>query len=169
MHKPWDRKMKRLFREMPQDLLEWIVPGAQFKGVVSAELAGEPINADHLYDVTLNGKHFLLHIEFQRNRDSKMAERIWEYNVRASLLYSYPVWSCVIYLKKDGTITKSFLTRELPNGRLVHRFDFKVIKLWEIPVMELKDKGLVGLLLCSYLFLPMMWYDNNVEIERTFI
>lgn len=146
MHRPWDRKMKRLFKEIPHDLLEWIIPGAQFEGVISTELDGEPVNADHLYDVRLDGQRFLLHVEFQRNRDSRMAERLWEYNVRASLQYDCPVWSCVIYLKKDGSVTKPFLTRTLPDGRVVHRFEFEVIKLWEIPTRELKEKRLVGLL-----------------------
>jgi len=138
--------MKRLFKEIPHDLLEWIMPGAQFDKVISTELDGEPINADHLYDISLDGQRFLLHIEFQRNRDSRMAERLWEYNVRASLQYSCPVWSCVIYLKKDSTVTKPFLTRTLPDGRVVHQFQFEVIKLFEIPTWELQEKGLVGLL-----------------------
>lgn len=54
MHKPWDRKMKRLFQEIPQDMLEWIIPGTQFDGVVSTELDGEPIHADHLYNVSIS-------------------------------------------------------------------------------------------------------------------
>lgn len=34
----------------------------------------------------------------------------------------------------------------MPNGRAVHRFDFDVIRLWEIPTKELKQKRLEGLL-----------------------
>lgn len=137
--------MKRLFREVPQDLLEWLIPGAHFSAVVSAELDGEPIHADYLYEITLQGKSCLLHIEFQRSRDSKMAERLWEYNVRASLQYGYPVWSCVIYLKKENTRAEPFLIRELPNGKVIHRFVFDIIRLWEIPTQELMEKRLIGL------------------------
>ena len=145
-HKSWDRKMKRLFRRAPEDIVQWLFPGAEFHEVVSPELDGETIYADHLYEVTLHGKRFLLHIEFQRNHDPYMAERLWEYNVRATLQYGCPVWSCVIYLKKGSTIEQAFLIRELPNGQSVHRFDFSIIRLWEVPTKELKERGLPGLL-----------------------
>ena len=74
-----------------------------------------------------------------------MAERLWGYNVRATLQYDCPVWSCVIYLKKVKTIEQALLVKELPNGQTVHRFDFSIIKLWEIPTEELWEKGLPGL------------------------
>jgi hypothetical protein len=32
-----------------------------------------------------------------------------------------------------------------PNGEVIHHFHFKVIKLWEIPAMMLKQTGLVGI------------------------
>src|SRR5260370_22026579 len=102
MSRPWDRKMKRLFRKAPQDIVQWLFPEAEFHNVVSTELDAEPIFADHLFDVSLQGKHFLLHIEFQRNHDPDMATRLWKYNVRATIEYDCPVWSCVIYLKKES-------------------------------------------------------------------
>lgn len=146
MRIPWDRRMKRLFQEAPQDLVAWLFSGAQFVNIVSPELEGEPLFTDVLFEVILNGQRFLLHIEFQKRRDASMAERLWEYNVRATLQYKLPVWSCVIYLKKDRVLENPFLVRALPNGQAVHRFDFEIIKLWEIPTRELKEKGLVGLL-----------------------
>jgi predicted transposase/invertase (TIGR01784 family) len=146
MRKPWDRRMKQLFREAPQDLVEWIIPDAKFITIVSPELEGEPIFTDILFEVLLNEERTLLHVEFQKKRDSHMAERLWKYNVRATLQYHLPVWSCVIYLKKVSTVVKPFLIKELSNGRSIHRFDFQVIKLWEIPKHKLKEKGLVGLL-----------------------
>lgn len=145
VHKPWDRRMKRLFRKAPEDIVRWLFPDAEYQRVVSSELEGEPIFADHLFEVTLNGKRFLLHIEFQRNHDPGMAGRLWGYNVRATLQYDCPVWSCVIYLKKVKTIEQALLVKELPNGQPVHRFDFSIIKLWEIPTEEMWEKGLPGL------------------------
>src|SRR2546421_2827225 len=146
LKRPWDKRMKRLFWEAPQDYVEWLLPEAHFISNMSAELENETLYADLLFDIILNGIHILLHIEFQRNRDSKMAERLWEYNLKATRKYKCPVWSVVIYLKNDGKVAKAPLIRELPNGRVVHRFDFEVIRLWEISAKELKQKGLVGLL-----------------------
>ncbi|HET8852446.1 MAG TPA: hypothetical protein VFN02_07960 [Ktedonobacteraceae bacterium] len=148
MRKPWDRHMKRLLSEAPQDFVAWLLVGAIFIGIVSTELDPEtdPIYADLLFEVMLHDQRMLLHIEFQRRRDSKMAERLWEYNHKATLQYNCPVWSVVIYLKDDGNVPSSPLIKELPNGQGVHRFDFGVIKLWEKSTAELEHVGLLGLL-----------------------
>jgi predicted transposase YdaD len=146
LKRPWDKRMKRLFWEAPQDYVEWLLPEAHFNSNMSPELENETLYADLLFDIILNGIHILLHIEFQRNRDSKMGERLWEYNLKATRKYKCPVWSVVIYLKDDGKVAKAPLIRELPNGRVVHHFDFEVIRLWEISAKELKQKRLVGLL-----------------------
>lgn len=88
----------------------------------------------------------MLHIEFQRSGDSQMAERLWEYNLKATRQYRCPVWSVVLYLKKDGEVAESPMIRDFPIGRVVHRFDFEVIKLWELSDEELVQRGLPGLL-----------------------
>src|SRR5260370_23922926 len=102
--KLWDRRMKRLFREAPKDFVEWLLPGAHFIRIVSPELDGdesEAIYSDILFEVILNGVRALLHVEFQRSRDSQMAERLWEYNLKGTRQYECSVWSIVIYLKRD--------------------------------------------------------------------
>ncbi len=148
MRKPWDRHMKRLFSAAPQDFVAWLLAGAIFIGIVATELDPEtdPIYADLLCEVTLYGQRMLLHIEFQRRRDAKMAERLWEYNHKATLQYNSPVWSVVIYLKDDGNVPSSPLFKELPNGQPVHRFDFGVVKVWEHSTAEFEHMGLLGLL-----------------------
>ena len=148
MRKPWDRHMKRLFSAAPQDFVAWLLAGAIFIGIVATELDPEtdPIYADLLFEVTLYGQRMLLHIEFQRRRDAKMAERLWEYNHKATLQYNCPVWSVVIYLKDDGNVPGSPWLKELPNGQSVHRFDFGVIKVWEHSTAEFEHLGLLGLL-----------------------
>jgi len=140
--------MKRLFSAAPQDFVAWLLAGAIFIGIVATELDPEtdPIYADLLCEVTLYGQRMLLHIEFQRRRDAKMAERLWEYNHKATLQYNSPVWSVVIYLKDDGNVPSSPLFKELPNGQPVHRFDFGVVKVWEHSTAEFEHMGLLGLL-----------------------
>jgi predicted transposase YdaD len=104
------------------------------------------VYADVLYDLTLRGKRVLLHVEFQKRGESNMEERMWKYNVRATLQYGCPVWSCVIYLVETSPIAQSVLVQFLPTGRVIHHFEFEVICLWKIPTQELKEKGLIGLL-----------------------
>ncbi|HEY6542642.1 MAG TPA: hypothetical protein VIZ18_16985 [Ktedonobacteraceae bacterium] len=149
MAKLWDRSLKRLFRAAPRDFAEWLLPGCHFIRIVSPELDGddsEAIYSDILFEVTLNGVLALLHVEFQRSSDSQMAERLWEYNLKAIRQYRCPVWSIVLYLKKDGEVAQSPLIRDFPTDRVVHQFNFEVITLWELLTEELVRKGLPGLL-----------------------
>jgi hypothetical protein len=54
---------------------------------------------DGLLHVSLDGKAFLAHFEFQSSYDRHIGERLLEYNVLASRQYDYlPVYSCVIYV-----------------------------------------------------------------------
>jgi len=140
--------MKRLLSEAPQDFVDWLLTGAIFIGIVSNELDPEtdPIYTDLLFEVTLLGEPMFLHVEFQRRRDAKMAERLWVCNQKATLQYNCSVWSVVIYLKEDGNVPSSPLLKELPNGQGVHRFDFGIIKLWEQSTAEFERMGLLGLL-----------------------
>ena len=147
--KLWDRSLKRLFRAAPRDFAEWLLPGCHFIRIVSSELNGdesEAIYSDILFEVMVNGLLALLHVEFQSSSDSQMAERLWEYNLKAIRQYRCPVWSIVLYLKKDGEVAESPLIRDFPTDRVVHRFDFEVIKLWELLTEDLARKGLPGLL-----------------------
>jgi len=124
MRKPWDRTMKRLLSSTPQDFVVWLLAGAIFNSIVSTELDPErdPIYADLLFDVTLLGKRMLLHIEFQRRRDARMALRLWEYNLKATLQYKCPVWSVrrfeMLYdMLRDTPAFQDIMKEGLERGR----------------------------------------------------
>ena len=84
MPKPYDDAMKKLVGGNPQDLVSWVIPGAQFGKQLPFELSVENIYADGLLQATLDGKEFLAHIEFQSSYDGRIGERLLEYNVLAS-------------------------------------------------------------------------------------
>ena len=146
MSREWDTSLKLLFGEKPQDFVSWLVPGAKFRRVVSPHLPGRKIDADCLFEIIQSRKRLLFHIEFQSYHDRSMVERLWEYNVRATLKYKLPVLSFILYLKKERKPATSPYTWKLPNGKIVHHFDFAVVKLWEVRAETLKQTGLVGLL-----------------------
>jgi predicted transposase YdaD len=141
----WDRSMKQLVGIKPQDFVSWLVPGAELVSELSEELHSRDIDTDKLYKIRLHSQLLLLHIEFQRRSESKMAMRVWEYNVLATLGYELPVLSFVIYLKKDRQIAESPVIWASPNGQEIHRFHFENIKLWEVDPDILRQKRLVGL------------------------
>ena len=143
----WDTSTKRLVGENPEHFIKWLLPGAEFK----EKAQSKPLNlnmcereVDVLYEILLYGMLCLVHIEFQSFFDGSMAQRMWEYNTLATFSYNRPTCSFVIYLKKCE-VPESLYEWTFPNGEVIHHFHFKVIKLWEIPTLMLKQTGLVGI------------------------
>ena len=144
---PFDNATKRLLREKPQHFVSWLVPEGIFKQHLSVELKSRNIYADGLFAITVNEQPALLHTEFQTGKDGLMAERLLEYSVLASSENNWlPVYSYVIYLRRDGDVPKSPLIRRLPSGEEVHRFYYQVIEVAKISAKQLLRRGLLGLL-----------------------
>lgn len=138
--------MKQLFTEAAESFVEWLTMGsAIFVRLVSTTLEAEDIYTDILCEVLLHGQMALLHVEFQKKRDSSMAERLWSYNVRATLKYKCPVWSCVIYLTKDSTVSTPYCKIWPDDNRTIHQFHFSIVKLWELSTQGLLEEGLPDL------------------------
>jgi len=74
----WDGKVKNLANEAPQDFVQWLVKGARYVSDLSPRFATRDIEDDILYRITIRGKQYLLHIEFQSSSDTNMARRLWE-------------------------------------------------------------------------------------------
>lgn len=95
----------------------------------------------------VDGKPALFHIEFQKRNDPRMAERLLEYSILASSENGWlPVYTVVIYLRRDGEVPRSPFVRKLPNGKEFQRFYYDVIELEQISARTLLDTGLLGLL-----------------------
>lgn len=144
---PYDNATKRLLREKPQHFVSWLVPEGLFKRNLSVELKSRNIYADGLFAITVNEQPALLHTEFQTSKDGLMGERLLEYSVLASSENNWlPVYTYVIYLRRDGDVPKSPLIRRLPSGEEVHRFHYQVIEVAKISAKQLLQRGLLGLL-----------------------
>ena len=144
---PYDNATKRLLREKPQHFVSWLVPEGLFKRNLSVGLKSRNIYADGLFAITVNEQPALLHTEFQTSKDGLMGERLLEYSVLASSENNWlPVYTYVIYLRRDGDVPKSPLIRRLPSGEEVHRFYYQVIEVAKISAKQLLQRGLLGLL-----------------------
>jgi predicted transposase YdaD len=75
-----------------------------------------------------------------------MAKRLWEYNVIASCKFDRPIYSVVLFLKKGKITTASPYIVNDHSGAEIHRFQFTVIKLWELPTEMLFENHFQGLL-----------------------
>ena len=148
MVKKWDDGMKRLFWVAPQDFASWLMPGAKYIESVSVELKNQTrtILPDKLDRIEVEEEMALLHVEFQKRADPDMANRVWEYNVLATLQYKCPVYSFVIYPRPVSGISEPEVIWGLKKYPPVHDFHFTNIKLWELPQEALRETGLMGLL-----------------------
>lgn len=143
---PWDSAGKRLLREMPQHVVTWLLTGATFVRTLPTELKSRNIFADGLYEITVNDQPALMHIEFQSRQHKIMPERLLEYNVLASSESDWwPVYTFVIYLRKDGEVPQSPLIRRLRNREEYQRFYYTVIEMANISARQLLRMGLHGL------------------------
>jgi predicted transposase YdaD len=143
----WDGVMKRLVRGYAKHFTRWLAGEAVYVRALDIELKNQHLFADALLEVLLRGQPALLHLEFQAYDDPAMEMRLLEYNVLASRQYRHlPVYSYVIYLRKAGKIAESPLVRMFPDGQVIHRFFYRVIKLWGIPAEALLQTGWLGVL-----------------------
>ncbi len=139
--------MKRLVKAYAKHFAAWLMATATFIRTLDVELKPQHLFADALLEVMVAGMRALLHIEFQTDSDPGIGVRLMEYNMLASRQYGYcPVTSYVIYLRKMSEVVESPFTRLGADGEEVHRFSFRVIKLWEIPAEVILQMGWVGLL-----------------------
>jgi predicted transposase YdaD len=75
-----------------------------------------------------------------------MPERLMEYNMlTASENNWWPVYTFVIYLRKDGDVPQSPLIRRLRGGEEYQRFHYTVIEMANISARQLLQMGLHGL------------------------
>src|SRR5579884_65185 len=146
MSKQWDFLMKTLVGTNPQHLVSLLLPGAQYESELNPQLQSHTIEADLLYTILWNGRKAILHVEFQRRGDSNMGRRLWEYNAQTSINTGLPVCSFVIYLKRDGKVVESPYKMVLPDNEVAHHFNYRTVKLWELPAEVFKQADVSGLL-----------------------
>ena len=143
----WDSMTKRMIGANPEHFTKWLASEATFVAVLDIELKSKHLYADSLLQITQEDKPGLLHIEVQTRRDPEMQDRLLEYNVLASRQYDHlPVYSYVICLLEDADVVDPPFTRRFLNGEEVHRFNYRVIRLWNIPAEGLLHLGWTGLL-----------------------
>jgi predicted transposase YdaD len=78
---PWDTRIW-LFSLAPEDMVDWLLGSkAEFVGLANTEFERKEIVSDMLYTISVAGQKELLHVEFQKRRDTTMARRLCEDNM----------------------------------------------------------------------------------------
>ena len=139
--KMWDSTLKQLIHINPAAFVQWLVPGAAFVQERVQELQSEKREMDALLEIVANEQSMLLHIEFQTRNDTSMGERLLLYNVLARNAHKLPVFSCVLYLLKDGNVSQSPLRLTIPSGQTIIEFYYQSIEIGKLTSEDILNIG----------------------------
>ncbi|QLE55282.1 DUF4351 domain-containing protein [Nostoc sp. TCL26-01] len=139
----FDNLCKLLSEKHPETFASWVLGTPQtVVKVLKTELSIEPIRADYVTFLQLEGR--ILHLEFQTQLESTppLPLRMLDYWVRLYRLYRLPITQVVVLLlpPAPGTIIETAFTVENT------RHEYRVIRMWEEnPEMFLNDPALLPL------------------------
>lgn len=133
----WDIYNKLLLRECPQDFVTYFVPGAHFVQMRESQFQTRgdgpykprEMRGDGVTEAEFADQHFLMHIEWQADKDEEMDMRLLGYSYEAMRLHKLPVLSVVIYPQMVSDVPRAPLKRSIPTGRPVIWFDFDSLEL----------------------------------------
>ncbi|MBD6619368.1 DUF4351 domain-containing protein [Komarekiella sp. 'clone 1'] len=139
----FDNLCKLLSEKYPESFASWVLDSPQTTvKVLKTELSIEPIRADYVTFLQLQGR--ILHLEFQTKLESTppLPLRMLDYWVRLYRLYRLPVTQVVVLLLPPApeTVIETAFTVETT------RHEYRVIPMWEQnPEPFLNDPALLPL------------------------
>ena len=151
MNKPFDATLKHLIDAFAAD---WIGAFAPQIGLPSTARA-DPLDAELSTVQPSVDKVFrlrppetgLLHFEAQSSWDGTFPDRLLVYNTRLEHRYGGPVYTIALLLRRDAEARNltGTLIRTYPDGSEYLRFNYKLIRLWELSADLLFEAGLGAL------------------------
>ncbi|PHJ64501.1 hypothetical protein VF03_28840 [Nostoc linckia z2] len=139
----FDNLCKLLSEKYPERFASWVLGTAQISAkVLKTELSIEPIRADYVTFLQLQGR--ILHLEFQTKLESTppLPLRMLDYWVRLYRLYRLPITQVVVLLLPPAPETIIETAFEFETTR----HEYRVICMWEEdPELFLNDQALLPL------------------------
>ena len=162
---PFDNLCKYLAEKYPKRFASWVM-GIPCKSVrvIKTELSNEPIRADSVTWLRVQG--CILHLEFQVKFTGtpSMPFRMLDYWVRLYRKYRVPIIQVVIALKKSAAAQR--FPDEFHVGDTWHRY--QVIRLWEQdPELFLHDPVLLPLAVLARTDSPVNLLEKVAETIKT--
>lgn len=161
-----DLPLKKLFALRAADLLVLTGDrGARVETTDAVEVAATARRADFV--LTLRGRAgaYLRHVEFQSDCPPGLARRCFEYNTRLHLHSGLPVLTTVVFLKPPGPGGRPVYEVRL-GRRVLHRWRFDWIKLWEIEARATLERGSLGAAVLVPLMRASSWELVQAAAER---
>ena len=142
-----DVAMKHSIAEFPQDWAELVgVRKGTRVRVVDSDVSTVATLVDKVIEVQAN-EPFVLHFEPQAYYDKMLDIRMFEGNGRLTKRHGRFVHTCVLLLDRAawGRANTGCYRSESPLGGCRVDFEYRVVKVWELPVQQLLSGG-VGIL-----------------------
>ena len=143
----YDTISKHLIQTYPKDFIRLTLgqDDVEVLDILDTEQSTvETRYTDSLIRVHIAGKEALMHHEFQTTDDPSMPRRMAGYIIRAIERHNLPIYSSVIYLRRNaGRRDPGYFIHEI-SGRPV-LMEYTVIRLSEIEGQEIIDGGPSGL------------------------
>ena len=106
--------------------------------IVQPSLPAGTVEADRVYRLSLPGP-MLLHTEWESSSERDRPDRFFVYNTLLTRQTGLPVQTVVVLLRRDANSSdlSGTLVRTLPNSREYLRWNYDVVRLWELPPGDL--------------------------------
>ena len=160
MSKPFDTTLKDLLNVYAVDWADWLGPEIGLSATIEVEpldvdLSTVQMSADKVFRLKAPAEG-LLHIEPQASHDSGFPGRLLQYNALLDARYGNPVYSVALLLRRDAERgVTGVVSRCRQNGTEYLRFEYTVIKVWELHIEPLMASGIGAL--------PLVLLTNEAE------
>jgi len=111
--------------------------------VIDSDITTLTASADKVIRGGGSVEPFLVNIEFQSSHDAQLVRTLWFRQVAIDHRHGLPVLTVLLLLRKEAN-SPSFTgvyERFMPDGRLMNRYDYQVVRLWKEPVDSFLNAG----------------------------
>jgi hypothetical protein len=153
----YDTVSKHLITARPRDWLALAgLPAGRSARAVDTDLSTIAKVPDKLIRVAgAPGGPYLAHVEFQAGRESNLDRRVLVYNVLAGWRHRLPVRSTVFLLRpRAAPPVVRGQVRDTSDEHHGLSFDYRLVRVWELPVTDLLAGGLGTLPLATVAAVP---------------
>ena len=150
MTKPFDTTLKDLLNVFAVDWADWLGPRIGLSAKIEVEpldvdLSTVQMSADKVFRLKAPAKG-LLHIEPQASHDSGFPGRLLQYNALLDARYGDPVYSVALLLRPDAAPgVTGVVSRKRHDDTEYLRFEYTVVKVWELQIEPLMASGIGAL------------------------
>lgn len=142
----YDSTLKSLLEDQAEEIIPFLVEGAEHEQELSGEALKPPLRADRVFLVRYQEKQHILHIELETGPDSEIAYRLLEYYGILLKKHKKPVISAVLYPFRTSTPESPLRVMNGTDEILI--FHFRVIAFWKLEAQDYLNKYAVSMYAC---------------------